>query len=314
MSESIVINRDLKASEHISDLVCGFSLREDLFRFLLWSLLTMVIFFPISLVHAQDPGDEEGEIFWGDEEEDEDDDEEYDEEDEYLDDEEYYEEDDEGDEEEYDEEDEYLDDEEYYEEDDEEYDEEDDEEYEDEGDEGEEEEYDEEGDLIDDEIADEAAPMGWSVDISGSRPRLVNYTLWDQFNLQESIWAPGVDARVSIEAPYLLQMMGMRFRIGAEVGTFGFKDLSPREAELKGITAMGIVSFPAGPGKIKGGAGVIGTAPGFIFEATYGMAIGTLDMRLGIRTTEVMSATDSVERELGHLGWMDMVVVLGVNF
>ena len=44
------------------------------------------------------------------------------------------------------------------------------------------------------------------------------------------------------------------------------------------------------------------------------MAIGTLDMRLGIRTTEVMSAIDSVERELGHLGWMDMVVVLGVNF
>ena len=291
MSESIVINRDLKASEHISDLVCGFSLREDLFRFLLWSLLTMVIFFPISLVHAQDPGDEEGEIFWGDEEEDE------------------------GEEEEYDEEDEYLDDEEYYEEeDDEEYDEEDDEEYEDEGDEEYDEEYDEEGDLIDDEIADEAAPMGWSVDISGSRPRLVNYTLWDQFNLQESIWSPGVDARVSIEAPYLLQMMGMRFRIGAEVGTFGFKDLSPREAELTGITAMGIVSFPAGPGKIKGGAGVIGTSPGFIFEATYGMAIGTLDMRLGIRTTEVMSAIDSVERELGHLGWMDMVVVLGVNF
>ena len=251
----------------------------------------MVIFFPISLVHAQDPGDEEGEIFWGDEEEDE------------------------GEEEEYDEEDEQLDDEEYYEEeDDEEYDEEDDEEYEDEGDEEYDEEYDEEGDLIDDEIADEAAPMGWSVDISGSRPRLVNYTLWDQFNLQESIWSPGVDARVSVEAPYLLQMMGMRFRIGAEVGTFGFKDLSPREAELTGITAMGIVSFPAGPGKIKGGAGVIGTSPGFIFEATYGMAIGTLDMRLGIRTTEVMSAIDSVERELGHLGWMDMVVVLGVNF
>ncbi len=294
MNESIMINRVLKTSGHISDLVRGLSLREDLFLFLLWSLLTMVIFLPTSLVHAQDPGDEEGEIFWGGEE------------------------DDEGEEEEYDEEDEYLDDEEYYEEDDEEYDEEDDEEYEDEGDEEYEdegdEEYDEEGDLIDDEIADEAAPMGWSVDISGSRPRLVNYTLWDQFNLQESIWAPGVDARVSIEAPYLLQMMGMRFRIGAEVGTFGFKDLSPREAELKGITAMGIVSFPAGPGKIKGGAGVIGTAPGFIFEATYGMAIGTLDMRLGIRTTEVMSATDSVERELGHLGWMDMVVVLGVNF
>ena len=80
MIESIMINRVLKTSEYISDLVRGFSLREDLFLFLLWSLLTMVIFLPTSLVHAQDPGDEEGEIFWGGEEDDEGDEEEYDEE------------------------------------------------------------------------------------------------------------------------------------------------------------------------------------------------------------------------------------------
>ena len=44
----------------------------------------MVIFLPTSLVHAQDPGDEEGEIFWGGEEDDEGEEEEYDEEDEEL--------------------------------------------------------------------------------------------------------------------------------------------------------------------------------------------------------------------------------------
>ena len=80
-----MINRVLKTSGHISDLVRGSSLREDLFLFLLWSLLTMVIFLPTSLIHAQDPGYEEGEIFWGGEEDDEGEEEEYDEEDEYLD-------------------------------------------------------------------------------------------------------------------------------------------------------------------------------------------------------------------------------------
>ena len=45
----------------------------------------MVILVPTSLLYAQDPGDEEGEVFWGGDEEE---DEEYEEEDdEYLDDE-----------------------------------------------------------------------------------------------------------------------------------------------------------------------------------------------------------------------------------
>jgi len=91
------------------------------------------------------------------------------------------------------------------------------------------------------------------------------------------------------------------------------KDLSEREAELKGITALGLVSFPAGPGKIKIGAGVFGSSIGFMFEATYGMAIGSMDMRIGIRTAEVLGVIDSANRDLGHVGWMDGLVVLGVN-
>ena len=288
LEDIIVVNVLLKRSDCFLDLYSKLFLRINLVQICLWILLSMVILLPTSLLYAQDPGDEEGEIFWGGDEEE---DEEYEEEDdEYLDDEEYYEEEDE--------------------EDDEEYEEEEDEEYDEEYDE----EEDEESDFDNDELGDDSNPMGWSIDISGSTPQLINYTLWDQFNLLDSLWTPGMDARVSIEAPYLLQMLGMRFRIGAEIGTFGFNDLSAREAELKGISAVGLVSFPAGPGKIKVGAGVFGASPGFIFEATYGMALGTLDMRFGIRTTELVSAVDSAERELGHLGWMDLLAVLGVNF
>ena len=255
-----------------------------------WVVLSFLIIIPSDYVQAQDP-DEEGYIFWGDEEE---------------------EEGDEGLAEDEFEDEEYLDDEDYY-----------DEEEEEEDYSGEDEDYYEDNTLIEDEgdygenveqIANEIDRSGWSVDISGSTPRLVNYTLWKEFGLVDSVWVPTMDGRISIEAPYMFNLLGLRFRAGAEFGTFGFTDLSPREAELKGVSALALVSIPAGPGKIKIGSGIFGSSFGFMFEATYGIALGSLDLRIGMRSTEIMSATDSVDRKFGHLGWMDGLMVLGVNF
>ena len=77
-----------------------------------------------------------------------------------------------------------------------------------------------------------------------------------------------------------MQLMGMRFRFGAEFGTFGFEDaMPPKTAELKGITAMGITSFPIGPGKIKLGIGIIGSSVGSMFESSYGFKFGSLVLR-----------------------------------
>ena len=238
-----------------------------------WMVLSLLVIMPFDYVQAQDP-DEEGYIFWGDEETEE--------EDEGLAEDEF-------------EDEEYLDDEDYY----------------------------DDNTLIDDEddygqdvdqIANEIDRSGWSVDISGSTPRLVNYTLWKEFALADSVWTPTMDGRISIEAPYMFNLLGLRFRAGAEFGTFGFTDLSPREAEIKGVSALALVSIPAGPGKIKIGSGIFGKSMGFMFEATYGIAMGALDLRIGMRSTEIMSANDSADRSLGHLGWMDGLMVLGVNF
>jgi len=143
---------------------------------------------------------------------------------------------------------------------------------------------------------------------------LVNYTLWKEYGLAEDIWKPKMGGRVSIEAPYMFNLLGLRFRAGAELGSFGFNDLTPRAAELKGASALVLVSIPAGPGKIKMGSGIFGSSLGFMFEASYGIAMGALDVRIGMRTTEVMGAIDSADRSLGHLGWMDGLMVLGVNF
>ena len=254
-----------------------------------WIILSFVVLTPSASVYAQDP-DDEGEIFWGDEEDEEEIGEDEFEEEEYLDDEEYYDE-------EEDEEEDYADeeDESYYE---------DNRLIEDEDDYGQDE----------DQAAVEVDRSGWSVDISGTTPRLVNYTLWKEFALADSVWTPKMDAQVSIEAPYMFNLLGLRFRAGAEFGTFGFTDLSPREAELKGVSAIALISIPAGPGKIKMGAGIFSTSLGFMFEATYGIAMGALDLRIGMRSTEIMGATDSVDRSFGLIGWMDGLRVLGVNF
>jgi hypothetical protein len=204
-----------------------------------------------------------------------------------------------GDDEEYEddeyEDDEYLDDEEY---EDDEY--EDDEEYEDEED-----EFDESED--NEVLSDEAENLGYTIDLQGGSPRFVNSNIID--------WISNVDLRGSIEFPVLMQVLGMKFRFGAEIGTFNFQhNLPPATDTYAGISAMGILAFPAGPGKIKLGTGIVGASPGFIMEATYGIRIGgVLDIRGGFRSTEVINATTKEELELGHTGWVDGIVVLGIN-
>ena len=244
----------------------------------LWALLSLLILAPTSSLYAQDPDDvDDVEEFFGDDEEYEDD--EY-EDDEYLDDEEY-------------EDDEYEDDEEY---------------------EDEEDEFDESED--NEVLSDEAENLGYTIDLQGGSPRFVNKNIID--------WASNVDLRGSVEFPVLMQVLGMKFRFGAEIGTFKFENAIPKKEEdgsllevgdtFTGISAMGILAFPAGPGKIKLGTGIVGTSPGFIMEATYGFRIGgILDIRGGFRSTEVINAKTKEALELGHTGWVDGIIVLGIN-
>ena len=210
-----------------------------------WILLSIMIIMPNDLTYAQDV-DEEGEMFWGDDEEYEDD----------------------------------------------------------------EEEYEDDFDSEDINLADAAENMGWSIDISGSAPRFVNEALMT--------WNSSINMRASIEAPFLMQLMGMRFRFGAEFGTFGFEDaMPPKTAELKGITAMGITSFPVGPGKIKLGIGIIGSSVGSMFESSYGFKLGSLTLRAGVRYAKVLTPGSDVKEafvlEPETLNWMDGLVAVGIN-
>jgi hypothetical protein len=243
----------------------------NLIKTVFWFLLSIMIIMPNDLIYAQDV-DEEGEMFWGDDDELEDDEEEYEDDDELEDDEEEYEDDDES--------------------------------------EDDEEEYEDDFDSEDINLADEAENMGWSIDISGSAPRFVNQALMT--------WNSSINLRASIEAPFLMQLMGMRFRFGAELGTFGFEDaMPPKTAELKGITAMGITSFPVGPGKIKLGIGIIGSSVGSMFESSYGFKFGSLTLRAGVRYAKVLTPGSDVKEafvvEPEALNWMDGLVAVGIK-
>ncbi len=259
----------------------------------LWLMIAFIIIIPISFLNAQDEDYEDPtEVFWGDEEEDESFDEE-----EYLEEEEeYLEEDESFDEEEYLEDDEFYEDEEEYLEDDEFY----------EDDESEFEE-DEEG-LSDTELSDMASRMGFSINISGASPGFVNHVL-NTYNNN-----PQVNYRLSIEFPLLMQLMGVRFRFGLEVGNFGFENYLPVGGKYSGITGMGLLAFPAGPGKVILGGGLIGNRFGFSAETTYGFSIGnTLELRAGVRSTTAWNVIDDKNNDLGTISWVDGLIILGFN-
>ena len=167
--------------------------------------LFLVLFFvPQEIVYAQD--DDEGEIFWGEEEE---------EVEEFL-----------------DEDEEFLEDDEDFEEDpDAFFDEEDEDEfYEDEG-EFEEEEFDEE--LSSTDLSDDDLKMGYTLTLHGASPALVSHSLYTYNSF--------VNFRLGVEMPILMQVGPLRFRLGAELGTVKFEDYyPPANAAYSGMTLIEI--------------------------------------------------------------------------
>jgi hypothetical protein len=266
------------------------SLHASKFSFnLSWVIVILIVMIiPFSALNAQDEDyDDPTEVFWGDDEEDDSS------EDEYYEDDEFYD-DDTSD---------YYEDDEYYEDDTSDY-YEDDEFYEDDtlGFE------DGEGDVSDSELADTATRLGYSLNISGASPGFVNHSM-NSYNNN-----PQVNIRLSVEFPLLMQVMGVRFRFGAEVGNFGFENYLPIGGAFSGVTAMGLLAFPAGPGKLKIGAGLIGSSFGVSGESSYGFAIGnTLELRGGIRYTSAFNVTDDKNNEIGLASWVDGLIMLGFN-
>jgi hypothetical protein len=238
-----------------------------------------LIFTPFSILTAQEEDDAVEEIFWGDEEEDADLEEEFD----FSEDEEFGEDDLEG-----------------FEFDDEEFS--DDEFSEDEG-----EDFSEDfADEPEETVQEAASRIGYTLNLSGSSPGFVNHQL--------STYNSGMDFRATFEFPMLLEMGPFRFRLGAEVGTFKFTNYKPVGGTFSGVHVTGILSFPAGPGQVRIGGGLVGSGFGVIAENSYGMTIGNaLDLRVGLRSTTAFGIKDSKKNDLGTVSWLDGILVIGVS-
>ena len=173
---------------------------------------------------------------------------------------------------------------------------------------------DEEIEDFSDDFADEpqesisavSSRLGYTLNIIGSSPGFVNHQL--------RTYNSGMDFRAAFEFPMLLEMGPFRFRLGAEVGTFKFTNYKPIGGTYSGVHVTGILSFPAGPGQVRLGGGMVGKGFGFIAENSYGFALGdALDIRLGIRSTTALNVTDDKSNKLGTVSWLDGIIVLGVS-
>jgi len=248
----------------------------------------LLVFTPFTNLSAQDEEDDSvEEIFWGDEEEDEGLDEEFDF------DEELGDEDLEG----FEFEEDFGEDEGFEEDfgDDEEFD---DEEFDD--------EFAEDFEEPEESVAEAAQRLGYTLNLSGSSPGFASHQL--------RTYNSDVNFRASFEFPMLLQMGPVRFRLGAEVGTFKFTNYKPIGGTFSGVHVTGILSFPAGPGQVRLGGGMIGSGFGVIAENSYGFAVGNaLDVRIGLRSTTAFNVTDDKKNKLGTIGWLDGILVLGVS-
>jgi len=180
---------------------------------------------------------------------------------------------------------------------------------------GDDEEFDDEE--FDDEFAEDfeepeestqeaAQRMGYTLNLSGSSPGFVNHQL-QSYN-------SGVDFRATFEFPMLLQMGPLRFRLGAEIGTFKFTNYKPIGGTFSGVHVTGVLSFPAGPGQVRLGGGMVGSGFGVIAENSYGLTLGNaLDIRVGLRSTTAFGIKDSKKNDLGTASWLDGILVIGVN-
>ena len=251
------------------------------FLFLRWTPCLLFIFLltPLENIHAQD--DDTGEIFWDEDEEE--DDEFFEEDEEFLEDDEEFDEDPDAFFDEEEGEDEFVEDE------------------------FEEDEFDE-GELSDTELSDDAMKVGYTLTIHGASPGLVSHSLYTYNSF--------VNFRLGVDMPILMQVMGIRFRLGAELGTVKFEDYyPPATATYSGMTLIGLVSVPAGASQVKLGGGFVSGSIGMIVESTYGFTLGNaLGVRIGMRYTGSTGAKNSEDEPFeGPASWLEGVFVLAVT-
>lgn len=152
-------------------------------------------------------------------------------------------------------------------------------------------------------LAREAEQEGFTIQLSAASPGYVNSTLmtWNSF----------LDFRVGLELPFLLRLGPIKFRLGLEVGSFKFENYLPVGGVFKGVSGAAVVSFPAGPSRVKLGVGITGSSPSLVASQSMGIPVGeSLIMRIGVRSTAAANPPPQLKTYGSVAAWLDGFVAL----
>ncbi|MFQ6608898.1 MAG: hypothetical protein ACE5EE_10235 [Fidelibacterota bacterium] len=161
----------------------------------------------------------------------------------------------------------------------------------------------EEDELTDLEFAEEGERQGYTVQLTAASPGYVNHTL--------ETWNSKIDFRVNVDLPMLMEVGPVKFRIGAELGSFSFKNYLPVGGEFSGISVLGVLSFPAGPSTVQVGGGIMGSSPAIMASQSFGINIAAFNIRVGIRTTMAFNLPEGFKTTDVSANWLDGFVSIG---
>ena len=160
--------------------------------------------------------------------------------------------------------------------------------------------------------------VGYTIMVSGGMPTFRNSTLLP--------WLGSFNGRIGVDLPFYLSLGPIGFRVGAEVGFFGFsydetglnvqdKKVLPLEGQFGGFGFFGIVTIPSGPANLRVGMGMLGTSPAYMAVQSIGVAVADIvDLRLGVRATAAYNVPDGLTTAGTHMSWVDAFIALGTTF
>ena len=160
--------------------------------------------------------------------------------------------------------------------------------------------------------------LGYTIMVSGGMPTFRNSTLLP--------WLGSPNGRIGVDLPYYFSLGPIGFRVGAEVGMYGFaydetglevqdKKVLPLEGQFGGVGFFGIVTIPSGPANLRFGAGMLGTSPAYMAVQSLGVAVGDImDLRFGVRAIAAYNVPDGLTTTGTHMSWVDAFMAMGFTF
>lgn len=112
-------------------------------------------------------------------------------------------------------------------------------------------------------------------------------------------WNSMMDIRMSARFPLVIFK---RFHVGADISSFRFENAMPEGGLYSGIAAFLCLERELNPGLVSGGAGIVGKAPGFFLQQSYGIVLAR---RFPVRLNARVLFTSDINGK-GWGNWLEL--------